>query len=490
MRLLLAPLAVAALVLSGCFGGNGSDQGDDETPEGQAGYFLDCSIGGKAWGEACLAHASPNPSPSKTEIDLVVNPLDPLNVVVASKDNDPAVTPCVWAVAQVTKDGGHTWTTSYLGGLPEDRQPGDLLYNWDCITDPIMTFNKDGTLFYNLQAYQLTGEPPVPVVSDVLIDPDTAMMAIAISHDGGLSWPEMYPQMYGDDFTVFPDYMRMGTNPVTGSAYVLWNTIVGLATSNPTFSGYRDGAVIPPQPIVTPGSPTGLGESGIVGGKDGTVYVCLCGFNSGGQAYWTTSTDDGLTFAVPELIFEFEPMSDLDNASFRTGTAVEIDVDNSGGPNDGCLYAAWAGDEEGAVGGADIYVRSSCDGGAVGTWSDPILVNNRTRDNAQFFPRVTVDGRGGIHIVYLTQAYDPGNRLVDAEWAHSIDGGATWFTYRLTTISSDGDLGVHQNGGPFYGDYIGIDSVGDHVWMGFPSTATGVAEIAVAHVEYRTGTAG
>jgi hypothetical protein len=52
---------------------------------------------------------------------------------------------------------------------------------------------------------------------------------------------------------------------------------------------------------------------------------------------------------------------------------------------------------------------------------------------------------------------------------------------RLTAVHSDGDLGVHQDGFPFYGDYIGISSVGDHTYMGFPVTVTGRAEIAVAH---------
>lgn len=483
MRILLTLGLALLLGAAGCLdGGSGSQPPVTPAPLAAAGYVLDCSIGGNGWGEPCLALASPNPSPSKTEIDLVVNPTDPSNVVVASKDNDPAASPCVWAIAQVTKDGGRTWATSYVGGKVADRQPGDLLYRWDCITDPIMAFGPDGTLYYNLQAYQLTGEPPVPVVSDVLIDPDTAMMAIAISRDGGSTWAEMLPQFFGDDLTIFPDYMRMAANPATGSAYVLWNTITALAASQPTFSGYRDGAVIPPTPIVTAQSPTGLGESGIVADRDGTVYVCLCGGNSGGQGYWTTSTDDGRTFAPPHLAFTFRAGEDTDEASFRKPTSVEIDIDQSGGPHDGCLYATWAGDEDGAVGGSDVYVRRSCDGGAAGSWQEPVLVNAGTRENGQFFARATVDGHGAVHVVYLTQAYDPGNRLVDAEWAVSTDGGATWTARRLTTLSSDGDLGVHQNGGPFFGDYIGIDSVGGHVWMGFPSTATGVAEIAVAHV--------
>lgn len=483
-------LRTAALVtlllvgtLAGCLDDTGeADPAQDSTSNPVvAGYRLQCDWAEDALEEPCLVHASPNESPSKTEIDLVVNPTDPSNVIVSSKDLDPLASDCVWAVTQVTKDGGRTWETVYMGGTHEERVPGDFLYGWRCITDPIMAFTSDGTLYYNLQVYELEAEVDVPILSDVLLDPDAALMAIAISHDGGESYNEFYPQMVGDDFTVFPDYMRMGSNPATGSAYVLWNTIVGLVTSNPTFSGFRDGAPIPPTPIVTPTAPTGLGESAIVGANDGTVYVCLCGFNSDGQAYVTKSTDDGRTFDVPHLAFEFTEMANADNANFRIGTAVEMDIDNSGGERDGCLYAVWAGNEADAIGGSDLYSRSSCDGGD--SWTEPVLVNS-VRENSQFFPRITVDGRGNIHVVYHTQAYDPDHRLVDTEWAVSTDGGLTWTNQRLTTFSSDGDLGVHQNGGPFWGDYIGIDSVDDHVWMAFPHTQTGVAEIAVAHAVY------
>ncbi len=489
MRVLLAAATAILAVLAGCLGG---DDGDGvtptPTPPATGPYALDCSIskaavGNVSWPEPCLALASPNDSPSKTEIDIVVNPTDPLNVVVASKDLDPLASPCVWAVAQVTLDGGHNWTTSYVGGPLADRQPGDVLYGYDCITDPIMAFNRDGDLYYNLQAYEQSAEPgPLPGAP---MDPDVAMMALAISRDGGLTWPEVIPEFFGDDLTVFPDYMRMGTNPTTGSVFALWNTIVGLASSQPTLVTYRAAEpVTQPWFFVTPEQPTGLGESGIVGASDGTVYAFLGGFNSPGVAYMAISADDGRTFGIPARQFDFTPMGGLEDVQFRTGTAVELAVDTSGGERDGCLYAAWA---DGSADVADILLRASCDGGT--TWTEPVLVSSGPHEDAQFFPRVAVDGRGGVHVVYLTRAYDPAHHLVDAEWAYSVDGGVNWTTIRLTAVSYEGDLGIHQNGFSFLGDYIGIAATGDHVWMGFPTTVTGRAEIAVAHA-VATGDAG
>jgi hypothetical protein len=87
-----------------------------------------------------------------------------------------------------------------------------------------------------------------------------------------------------------------------------------------------------------------------------------------------------------------------------------------------------------------------------------------------------------VHVVYMTRAYDPANKLIDAEEAWSADGGVTWHAERLTKTSWDGDKGVHQDGFPFYGDYIGIDSAGGKTYAAFPVCETGVCEIGVAKI--------
>src|SRR5687767_1195853 len=118
------------VVLSGCL--NQTDKAaPSPTGAPKQPYALDCSVppgaGGASWPERCLALASPNDSPSKAEVDLAVNPKDPMNIVVASKDKDPlASNDCVWSVAQVTKDGGKTWTTVYVGGDKAHRVPDAL----------------------------------------------------------------------------------------------------------------------------------------------------------------------------------------------------------------------------------------------------------------------------------------------------------------------------------------------------------------------------
>lgn len=493
--LVLAALAIPAL--AGCTSPapptSSSSTQPVPTPEP---YALDCSIAGP-WnvtpGEACLAHASANDSPSKAEIDIAVNPKNPQNVFVASKDLDPLASPiqaatgraCVWAVGDYTLDGGKHWNTTYVGGKLADRKPGDALYGWECITDPIMTFNKNGDLFYTLQVYQYR-----PVQDPTGQIPQGSLQALAVSHDGGKTFPDIYALHAGDDEAIFHDYMRTAASPKTGTVFSIWNQLscprnVGCAESVPVLVAF-DGAtntVRPPVyfPNVAGGGGISLGESSLTVATDGTVIAWLGGGNSGGEVWYSTSTDDGRTFGAPVHAFDVTGVGNMDNRTWRYGTSVEVAVDDSSSPHAGCLYAAWGGQESGTVGASDAYVRRSCDGGK--TWTDPALVNTKARADGQWMVRPTVDGNGTVHLVYFTRAYDPAHKLIDAEWAYSTDGGGNWTAHRLTDASFDGDLGIHQGGFPFIGDYIGITSAGQHVYMGFPTTVTGRAEIAVAKAE-------
>jgi hypothetical protein len=150
-------------------------------------------------------------------------------------------------------------------------------------------------------------------------------------------------------------------------------------------------------------------------------------------------------------------------------------VDNSGGPHDGRVYVMWP---DAADDGGDIMVSWSDDGGA--TWADPVTANGAQEE--QFMPRMIVDARGHVHVLHLDRQYH--GTWFDATWTFSTDGGATWHHQRLTQHSFDPDLGIHQEGFPFIGDYNGIGAAGDFVYFAFPTTHTGRAEIAVAHAHW------
>lgn len=470
--------AVAVLVLAGCISPAADDPGDGPRDSaGASGYVRDCAIAtGAPWPESCLAHASPNESPSKTEIDLAVNPTNPLNVVVASKDLDPEASKCVWAVAQVSMDGGASWTTSYIGGKSSERQPTDPLFGWNCITDPIMAFAPDGTLYYSLQAYDHTIEggdvpaPPLPLPAGATFG--SAIFA-AKSSDGGLTWEPAVPLLVGDGPVVFHDYMRVAVNPATGTYYTIWNQFTGLAVV-PVLVAWSGGPnPEPPVYVPVPDAPGGAIMSGLTVGKDGKVVVVL---NDGQRAWLTTSTDDAKSFSQPVEFATHEPVPRMmRNNTFRTGSGFEIVIDNSGGERDGTLYVTFASMVDD---GPDVFALASSDGGA--SWSEPFLVKGGAGD--QWMDRPFVDDHGALHVVLLDRGYDPANFGIGATWAVSTDGAQSFEAMRLTDVLSDGGLGIHQDGFPFYGDYLGIGGAGPTVFVGFPTTATGRAEIAVAKV--------
>ena len=215
---------------------------------------------------------------------------------------------------------------------------------------------------------------------------------------------------------------------------------------------------------------------GLAAASDGTVYL---GLRAGREVWLAVSQDDARTFAPPFMAFEIGETipADFPNAGFRAFTTVELAVDTSGGPHDGRLYAVWS--DYGAQ-HADVLTRWSDDAGR--TWSEPVRINADRTAADQWMARVVVAPDGLVHVVYFDRARDPDNRLIDAVHAVSRDAGGTWRTMRLTQHQFDGDLGIHQNGVPFIGDYLGIGASHDAVWVGFPTTVTGVAEVAVAKV--------
>lgn len=477
------PLLVAAIALvAGCVSVPGATDPTDPVA-GAAGYRLDCDVarGGASWSESCLAFASPNDSPSKAEVDLAVNPADPQNVVVASKDLDETASKCVWAVAQVSKDGGGTWETSYVGGQTADRRPTDPLFGWQCITDPIMAFRDDGALFYSIQAYDHTIEgSDVPGPLNGLVGTVGSAIFAARSDDGGTTWSKIVPLHVGDGANIFHDYMRVLVNPATGTYHTIWNQFTGVATVVPvlvSWDGESDRAN-PPTYIPIPERAQGTTMAGFAASTEGTLYVLL---DDGADAWFTSSTDDGRTFAAPVIVKALHragiERQKFGDDAFRTTGSYELVVDNTGGEREGWLYATVSDCSD----TCDVFVSRSEDGGA--TWSEKVRVNGGEHEaGTQWMPRPTIDRLGNVHVLYFDTSRAIETNWIDATWAVSTDAGATWANTYLTSAPFDGNLGIHQDGFAFIGDYNGIGAAGEHVYMAFPDTVTGRAEIAVAKV--------
>ncbi|HEX9765612.1 MAG TPA: sialidase family protein, partial [Nitriliruptorales bacterium] len=422
LALLLVPL-----LLAGCFGGG--DGGDEEDEAPAPALALDCSVAPGPnlswWPEPCLALASLNPSTAKPEVDIAVNPTDPRNIVVASKDKDPLASDgCVWSVAQVTKDGGRTWTTVYVGGDRAHRVPETQGY--ECVTDPIMVFDKDGGFYYALQIYDHTPRgnlaadcpTPVPVVGCPTVPDTGSAFILARSQDGGLTFDRYVVQAQGAGDLLFHDYPRMLVNPRTQAVHTIWNAYIGTgpaATVRPVVSSTYDGGWNVEAPLVLGRADDPAANlaffSGFAATKEGEILVTMQKDedSDGGAttAVWLwKSTDDARTFSEVGHAFDIEPTPrQHGNHSFRTPSFVEMAIDASEGNRSGRIYTFWTDDRFDV---SDVLSSYSDDGV---TWSPPAQVASATAGGQYFMrPRVGPDGR--VFVLFATQAYS-GPELLD-----------------------------------------------------------------------------
>jgi hypothetical protein len=487
--------AALALLLAGC---TAPQAPSPSPPAAHAdGWALDCTLGSHEpgpWLQRCEARASHTEGP-KQEIWLAVNPTDPRNVAIGAKDNNPeSSAKCVWNGVSVTHDGGRTWKDVVIGGRYSERTPDSPYFGFACNTDPMLAFSADGTLHYVVEMYNVGGQDshgplgPDPVAGRALLLPGWKLV-LATSHDGGDTWPDAALLDAADGISEINDYSRITVSPTTGTILTAINTFSGgpflFAGSADDFCSViasRDNgkSADPPVLVTATRAPRGVGCQAIAAAPSGTIVLAASSAQGleggGGTSWWAWSTDDGKSFSDPQPGFAIDPIpGKFDESEYRTGTNFELAYDHTGGPRKGTLYVIYASDPQGD---ADIFVRSSEDDGH--TWGEPVRVNGDPTTHHQFIPNIVVARDGSVHAFFMDKRWDPANKLIDITHAVSVDGGLAWRDERVTTASFDGDLGVHQEGFPFIGDYIGIGAGGDEVWGAFPDASNGNTTVVAA----------
>ncbi|MHB8587033.1 MAG: exo-alpha-sialidase [Thermoplasmatota archaeon] len=499
MRAGMAGLAIVSCLLAGCVAFTpGSQISPSAVPTAQAadgGWVVDCSLGSfehatnASWAQRCEARASHTPGP-KEETWAAVNPTNPLNVVIGAKDLNPASSKgCVWNGVFVTHDGGRSWKDVTIGGAYANRTPTSPFFGYACNTDPDFQFTKNGDLHFGVEMYNFLGQnafgpTPVTPVSAQLAAASVIpgwKILLATSHDGGDTWPDVIT--YQPDLGVVTDFSRMTVNPKTQSILEMIGSEAGnchiLASrddgkSADLFAIPASGEGTPCQAIAA--SPNGtvvlVGDGG-TGDPTGTVGAATA------QVVVARSTDDGRTWLDSNHGFTYRPIPQFNESKYRVGSGMELAYDLSNSSHRGTLYAVYAAAT--ASDESDIFVRSSHDDGK--TWSDPVRVNTDNTTSHQWNANVAVAGDGSVHVFFMDKSFDPQHKLIDITHAVSMDGGKTWSESRVSSVSYDGDLGRHQEGFPFIGDYIGVAAFGNDVWAGFPDASNGqTTVIAAAHV--------
>lgn len=200
-------------------------------------------------------------------------------------------------------------------------------------------------------------------------------------------------------------------------------------------------------------------------GSAGELYVAYWDFDD--RHLLRRSFDGGVTFGPPITIVNRMDVyglqiNDAIPGNFRVPSFVGLAVDPVSGALN-CVYIDTTS-QAGLERNVDVYFTRSEDQGL--TWSTPTVVNgDGPFIQDQFMPWIEADEQGGLHVVYLdtrnnAQLDADLDALVDAYYAYSDDGGASWGEFRLTDASWNSDDVAFPPVLPFIGDYIGMSVAG------------------------------
>jgi hypothetical protein len=449
----------------------------------------------------------------ENEQNIAVNPANRSNVVTASNDYRYNFE---WPYVYVSNDGGKTFQDVKLNGWDAQTGGSGVFQQFDSAGgDPVLAYGPDGTLYYAALEYSFNYSNRTP-----------SGVAVASSHDGGLTWsaPSMVAYDGGTNFFNDKEWITVGLD---GAVHVSWTRFnqgahgTGYIGSPIVMSTSRDGGATwsSTAQVSDASHPYDQGSSPVVA-PNGTIYVAYEGAapGSGYNADATviaTSTDGGQTFTNQEIGRVYDDYNcypiqlpgaqdrqTLSGEQFRISDFPTLAID----PTTSKLAVAWADDRANSSCGYqkggqftgttqnEVQLVTSTNGV---TWTSRTITSGADT----VYPSVGANA-GRIVVGYYTRAYSPSpskkNHLcasanltssgsvtygtapvcLDYATRGSTDNFAT--ETRVTTQSSNPYI---QFAGSFIGDYTGIvvDSTGSAhaVWTDFrghPGTA-GAADV-------------
>lgn len=369
----------------------------------------------------------------KSEVSIEVNPLNQKHLVVMANPEGGSVA-ATHHFLYYSVDGGIAWDHVDYGDLYNiggtNLFDTNVVNNW---FDPSITFDDQGVLY-------------------AAIGNQTYAVVCRFENGAFLSKPVLPSRCTR---IAARDKWLVGAGPAPGNPgaqniYFAESGWSGIEVSYSTDGGATFTASL--------SNPLGQGSfPRPVVGNNGVVYVAWYG--SFGDIMFARSTDGGRTFSTAVTAIHtayiwrhIRPPAQPTRGI--TGAPV-IDVDRSGGPDEGNLYIAYV--DPGTHGGNDydIFVIRSEDGGQ--TWGHRVRVNNDSGSATQFNPWLDVDRKTGmVGVAWYDTRDDPvNNAKVKAYFAASVDGGWTFGpNFPLANFQSDesGANTVAED----YGEYLGL----------------------------------
>lgn len=372
-----------------------------------------------------------------SEPKIAINPNDFSKVVAVSNDFTLLGNAGRFFSSQ---DGGLNWEASTI--------PLSGKTNYDDATDPVLTYDADGNLYYAIVHYQIIGNGDGIFVNK--------------SADNGLTWNSSATAVkFNNDALVFEDRPAITTDISSTSTrnniYVVWTSLEN-NNNKILFSKSNDEANTFSQPFTIAEGKVHTAD--VKTDMNGTVYVSYLRNNNTIEV--VKSNDAGNTFSSSVIAAQLQHSGIQTNKAFllkkvneTTGVRVKsyptIAVDNQTNK----IYIAYSGRNGDDL--SDIFLVSSNDFGQ--SWSTPLRVNNDNTTTDQFFPEIAIDNNSNVHMIWQDSRDDSENVLTTTYYAKSVDG----LTFENSKISN-GSFNPHNILlGNYIGDYNGIAIQGDVV---------------------------
>jgi hypothetical protein len=357
------------------------------------------------------------------ETPLRVDPNDRLHLISGANDDRNGPYTCAF---YATFDGGLTWNELFFpdpGGFGEAG-------------DPAVAFGPVGETYFEALAFS-----------------GNSAIYVGRSDDGGLTVPNAnWVKAVPERARSFADKPAMvvdtGGGTLSKAVYVTWTRFNNSGTTPiMVTASFDSGATWSPATRLSD-SDFCQGSSCAVG-PNGELDVAYYDMNTS-SIQFDTSPDGGVTWGTDVKIADAPFLGGVPNSGFRTNSFPSLDVDTSGGPFNGRIYACWATDL-GTGSGPDVMIANSSDGGA--TWSTPIPASDVTT-NTQFSPWLDVDANGNVNVGFYDRRDDATDIKIRYYVSRSSDGGAT---FQPNVKASDDFFNPNKNPqGFFIGDYTGL----------------------------------
>ncbi|RPI12855.1 MAG: exo-alpha-sialidase, partial [Ignavibacteriae bacterium] len=365
------------------------------------------------------------------------------------------------------------WPPGGFSGISEgvfvSTNSGTNWFGWDSISpgvsghggDPGPYIDKNGVFVMTHLGYPTSG------------------MFANYSTNNGASWSSNYTIASGSQDKNLAGTDDDPASPYFGRGYCVWSLWIG--TPPIAVSYTTNGGVSWSSPFTINSPPSGHYSQGvdIRTGPGGVVYVVWAAPTSGGSytedfAGFAKSTNGGVSWTVTENAYDMNGIRGTfpTKGGIRVNGFTRIDVDRSGGPRNGWIYTVSSEKNLSPAGtDPDIVLHRSTNGGT--TWSAGIRVNQDPINNGkyQWFGCVRVDESGGVNVLYYDDRTVASNQA-EVYLSRSVDGGTTW---------TDTEVSDHLHtpapiaglAGGYAGDYIGITSGNNKVWMNWADNSTG-----------------